>query len=113
MKQLIFIFVALFSIVAFSQNIEKDLGEFSQLKAFDGLSVELVKSDENKVVVSGVHKDDVEIVNKNGLLKIRFNMPKASTVYETKVVLFYNELNLIDAMKVLLFFQMKSLKKLI
>jgi len=97
MKQLIFTFVALFSIVAFSQKIEKNLGEFSQLKTFDGLSVELVKSDENKVVISGVHRDDVEIVNKNGLLKIRFNMPKASTVYETKVVLFYNELNLIDA----------------
>ena len=97
MKQLIFTFIALFSIVAFSQNIEKDLGEFSQLKTFDGLSVELVKSSSNKVVISGVHKYDVEIVNKNGLLKIKFNMPKVSTLYETKIVLFYKELNLIDA----------------
>jgi len=97
MKQIIFTLVVAFSLISFSQNVEKDLGEFSQLKTFDGLSVELVKSDNNKAVVSGVHKDDVEIINKNGLLKIRFNRPKTSTVYETKIMLFYKELNLIDA----------------
>jgi len=97
MKQFIFSLVVAFSLISFSQKIEKDLGEFSELKTFDGLSVELVKSDKNKVVISGVHKDDVEIVNKNGLLKIRFNMPKAGTLYETKVVLFYKSLYLIDA----------------
>jgi len=97
MKQFVFSLVVAFSLISFSQNIEKDLGEFSQLKTFDGLSVELVKSDETKVVISGVHKDEVEVVNKNGLLKIRFNMPKVSTLFETKVVLFYKELNLIDA----------------
>jgi len=97
MKQFVFLLAVTFSLVSFSQNIEKDLGQFSQLKTFDGLSVELVKSDTNKAVISGVHRNDVEIVNKNGLLKIRFNMPKTSTVYETKVVLFYKELNLIDA----------------
>ncbi len=97
MKQFIFSLVVAFSLVSFSQNVEKKLGEFSQLKTFDGLSVELVKSDNNKVVISGVHKDDVEVINKKGLLKIRFNIPKASTLYETKIVLFYKELNLIDA----------------
>jgi len=97
MRQFIFSLAVAFSLISFSQNIEKDLGQFSQLKTFDGLSVELVKSDNNKAVISGVHKNDVEIVNKNGLLKIRFNLPKTSTVYETKVVLFYKELNLIDA----------------
>jgi len=97
MKQFIFSIVVAFSLISFSQNVEKSLGEFSQLKTFDGLSVELVKAEENKVIISGVHREDVELVNKNGLLKIRFNMPKTSTVYETKVVLFYKELNLIDA----------------
>ena len=97
MKQFIFSLVVAFSLVSFSQNVEKELGQFSQLKTFDGLSVELVKSSANKVVISGVHRDDVEVVNKNGLLKVRFNIPKASTLYETKVVLFYKELNLIDA----------------
>ena len=97
MKQFIFSLVVAFSLVSFSQNTEKELGEFSQLKTFDGLSVELVKSSTNKVVISGVHRNDVEVVNKNGLLKIRFNIPKVTTLYETKVVLFYKELNLIDA----------------
>ena len=52
MKQLVITFVVLFSMAAFSQKIEKDLGEFSQLKTFDGLSVQLVKSNENKVVIA-------------------------------------------------------------
>ena len=113
MKQFIFSLVVVFSLISFSQNVEKDLGQFSQLKTFDGLSVELVKSDENKAVISGVHKDDVDIVNKNGLLKIRFNLPKASTVYETKVVLFYKELNLIDANEGSFIFSDEIIKELI
>ena len=112
MKQIIFSIVVAFSLISFSQNVEKNLGEFSQLKTFDGLSVELVKSDENKAVISGVHKDDVEIVNKNGLLKIRFNLPKASTVYQTKVVLFYKELNLIDANEGSFIFSNEIIKEL-
>jgi len=97
MKQFVFLVVAVFSLISFSQNIEKELGEFSQLKTYDGLSVELIQSDINKAVISGVHKNDVKIVNKNGVLKIKFKMPKVSTLYETKVVLFYKELYLIDA----------------
>lgn len=112
MKQIIFSIVVAFSLISFSQNVEKNLGEFSQLKTFDGLSVELVKSDENKAVISGVHKDDVEIVNKNGLLKIRFNLLKASTVYQTKVVLFYKELNLIDANEGSFIFSNEIIKEL-
>ena len=88
MKQFIFSLVVAFSLASFSQKTERELGQFSQLKTFDGLSVELVKSSTNKIVISGVHRDDVEVVNKKGLLKIRFNIPKATTLYETKVVLF-------------------------
>lgn len=97
MKQLVVTFTILFSIVTFSQKAEKTLGEFSQLKAFDGLSVELVKSDENRAVVSGKYAKDVDFINKNGLLKIRFGVPRVLNGYQTKVILFYSGLNLIDA----------------
>ena len=112
MKQILFLIISTFTLFGFSQNIEKDLGEFSQLKTFDGLSIQLVKSDKNKAVISGGDKEDVEIVNKNGLLKIRFNVPKASTVFEAKVVLFYKELNLIDANEGSFIFSDEIIKKL-
>jgi hypothetical protein len=97
MKNIIVTLILTFSLIGFSQNIEKELGEFSHLKTFDGLSVELVKSATNKAVISGEYKEDVVIVNKNGLLKIKFNIPKVTTHYQTKVVLHYTALNLIDA----------------
>jgi hypothetical protein len=97
MKNIIVTLILTFSLIGFSQNIEKELGEFSHLKTFDGLSVELVKSATNKAVISGEYKEDVVIVNKNGLLKIKFNIPKVTTHYKTKVVLHYTALNLIDA----------------
>jgi len=96
MKQLVITFVILFSITTFSQKTEKSLGEFSRLKVFDGLSVELVKSDKNRAVISGKYAEDVDFINKKGLLKIRFGVPRVLSGYQTKIVLFYNELNLID-----------------
>jgi hypothetical protein len=97
MRNIIVALVITLSLNCFSQTIEKEFGEFSQLKTFDGLSVELVASDTNRAVISGEYKEDVVFVNKNGLLKIRFNIPKVSTQYKTKVVLYYKSLYLIDA----------------
>ncbi len=91
------VLVFLFSLVGFSQTIEKEFADFDQLKTFDGISVELIPSDTNRAVVTGERKEDVVFVNKNGLLKIRFNLPKVTNQYKTKVKLYYKSLYLIDA----------------
>ena len=97
MKYRISLLVFLFSLFGFSQTIEKEFADFDQLKTFDGISVELIPSDTNRAVVTGELKEDVVFVNKNGLLKIRFNIPKVTNQYKTKVKLFYKSLYLIDA----------------
>lgn len=97
MKNIVAIVIGLFSIVAFSQNIEKHTADFSDLKTFDGLSVKLIKSDENKAVITGKYADDVMLVNKNGLLKIRLRTPRSFNGYDTYVSLYYKTLHLIDA----------------
>jgi hypothetical protein len=96
MKNIVAIVIGLFSIVAFSQNIEKHTADFSDLKTFDGLSVKLIKSDENKAVITGKYADDVMLVNKNGLLKIRLRTPRSFNGYDTYVSLYYKTLHLID-----------------
>ena len=68
MKKIIFSFLVLLVQVAYSQT-SKNFGDFSAVKVYDRINVTLVKSSENKIQVKG-DDPDVEIVNKNGELKI-------------------------------------------
>ncbi len=98
MRTLITVFVALLTTTVFSQGkLEKDTGRFEEIKVFDGISVTLVKSDKNKVVITGEDADKVAIVNKNGRLKIRMEIDRIFSGYKTFATVYYNgRLNLID-----------------
>ena len=66
MKTLVKLFVFFIATTLFAQQpIEKSIGEFTELKVYDLIEVELVKSNENKVVITGDNKDDVVVKNKN------------------------------------------------
>ncbi|NQY07193.1 MAG: DUF2807 domain-containing protein [Flavobacteriaceae bacterium] len=97
MKQYILIIAVCLSTLGFSQKVEKSLGDFTELKAFDQISVKLVKADENKAVISGDHTDKVQILNKNGVLKIRLEIEKSYQGEETYVTLYYKTLYVLDA----------------
>ena len=92
MKQTIFIFL-IGSISLFSQvKIDRDLGSFSKVAVYDGINLELIKSEENKVEITGKNTNFVVVKNKNGDLKIRLNLEKRFSGDRTKVTLFYNTL---------------------
>lgn len=75
-----------------------DLDGFDEIKAFDQLNVTLVESNKNQAVVTGDDVDDVSIVNKDGLLKIKMDTGDFMDGNETHVKLYYNgKLSLIDA----------------
>ena len=96
MKNVIIVIVTLFSSVLYAQT-EKNLGDFREIKVFDRIEVELVKSDENKVVISGKNTEDVVFVIKNGLLKIRMTIDKSFNGAETEVKVYYKNIDIIDA----------------
>lgn len=76
----------------------KQLDKFNQVKAYDRIIVTLVKSNENKIVITGDDQDEVNISNKNGLLKIRMEFDNFLDGGEAKATLYYTEdLTLIDA----------------
>lgn len=76
----------------------KQLDKFNQVKAYDRIVVTLVKSNENKIVITGDDQDEVNISNKNGLLKIRMEFDNFLDGDEAKATLYYTEdLTLIDA----------------
>lgn len=90
MKKLIYSLL-LISTLCFSQT-EKEVGDFNKVTTFDQIDVRLIPGDVNKVVLNGKGSDDVEIVNKNGELKIRMPFSKlldgdniSATVYFKKI----------------------------
>ncbi|MEC3906246.1 head GIN domain-containing protein [Tamlana sp. 2201CG12-4] len=97
MKRIITILTILMSAVVFAQDTtEKTIGEFSELKVYDLIQVELVKSDIDKVVITGDHRNNVLVNNKSGKLKIKMNFEKSFNGAKTKVVLYYTKIDVID-----------------
>ncbi len=76
--------------------ITKNVDDFSELKVFNKIQVSLVKSDENKVVISGIKRRDVNLIQKNQLLKISMSLDNIWDNNDTKVVVYYKKLTKID-----------------
>ena len=98
MKKTILVLTVLMASLGFAQNShEKTIGDFKELKVYDLIEVELVRSDENKAIITGKNTQDVVINNKNGILKIKMNIGKIFNGSDTKVTLYYKSLDVIDA----------------
>jgi hypothetical protein len=89
--------ILLVSIVTGQNMIEKTVGEFQELKVYDLIEVQLVKSNENKIVITGKNTEDVIIVNKRGKLKIKMNLEESFDGKDTSVILYYTSIDIIDA----------------
>ncbi|MBC2843896.1 head GIN domain-containing protein [Winogradskyella flava] len=98
MKNSIFIFILLVGFITNAQDkIEKTIGEFSTVKVYDLINLKMKQSDENKVVISGKNRNDVEIINKSGKLKIRMSLEESYDGNDTVVILYYTSVDVIDA----------------
>ncbi len=75
---------------------EKGVGDFTEVKVFDLIEVNLIKSDDNKVEITGDDIEDVEVINKDGKLKIRMKLDKSFNGERTFVAVYYTKLNVID-----------------
>lgn len=91
MKKLLFLTVLFFSVFSFGQTIKNTLVDFSTLKVFNGIRVEVIKSAEQSLEISGEKSDKVEIKNQNGLLRISLVFPEVSADGKTTVKVYYNK----------------------
>ncbi|TXE12954.1 DUF2807 domain-containing protein [Seonamhaeicola algicola] len=97
MKRILSLVLILTTSLTFSQkSIEKEIGEFSELKVYDLINVELISSNKNKVVITGKNKDNVLINNKNGTLKIKMSLKEIFDGNETNIKLYYSKVDIID-----------------
>lgn len=98
-KSITILFIGLISFSAMAQKeIVVELEKFTEIKAFDRIQVSLIKSDANKVVITGEDRDDVEVVNKDGLLKIRMEAENHMDGRDIDAKVYYTEtLSLLDS----------------
>ncbi|MBS1535364.1 MAG: DUF2807 domain-containing protein [Bacteroidetes bacterium] len=93
MKKLAFVFI-LTSILGWSQG--KNVGDFNKVTAFDQIDVILIPSNENKVLLNGSGSDEVELINKNGELKIRMPLTKMLSGDEVSATVYYKSISAVE-----------------
>lgn len=97
MKRIILVVFVLLTQLNYSQTTI-NLGDFDKIKVFDQLNVTLIPSTENKIEVTGTNQANVEIVNRNSLLKIRISLTKIlEDNKDLKVNLYFKNIQSIDA----------------
>ena len=92
MKKYILINFLVLSNVLFSQStVTKKLGDFYKIKVYNGINIELIRSQEHKIQVTGEKSQKIKIKNTNGILKISLKFPDLLADGKANVKLYYNE----------------------
>jgi hypothetical protein len=95
MKKFVFSLL-LISSLTFAQT-EKKVGDFHKVTSFDQITVELIASDENKVVLTGNNSEVVEVVNRNGELKLRMPLTNLLKGNQVKAKVYYTVIDAVEA----------------
>lgn len=91
-------FTMILVVTANAQTKTITLQEFDGVKAFDQINVTLIKSSENKAVVTGDDVDEVKIVNNDGTLKVRMELDNFLDGNQTDVTLYHTkDMNMLDS----------------
>ena len=99
MKNTIVAFILLFTIALTGQTtITKNVGDFTTLKVYNGIRLELIKSDVQRLVITGEKAEKVTIKNVRNILKIALKFPETLAKNNVNVILYYtNEISIVDA----------------
>jgi len=98
MKKGIFLSLMLFTIISVAQTkITNNLGDFNIIKVYNGIEVELINSDEQKIEITGDKSEKVKVKNVNGTLKISLTFPEVSADGKVVAKVYYKNLYVIDA----------------
>ncbi|MFE3872339.1 head GIN domain-containing protein [Flavobacterium sp. ZS1P70] len=96
MKKLVIIAVVLLSQLTNAQ-LTRNLGDFDEVRVFDKINLKLIPGLENKTIITGNRANEVEVVNKNGILKIRMPFPQLLSGDDIIVKLYFKKIEGISA----------------
>ncbi|NND87682.1 MAG: DUF2807 domain-containing protein [Flavobacteriaceae bacterium] len=98
MKTFLLSCLYLLNCIGYAQtNRTQEVGEFNEIKVYDLIEVNLIPSNEQKVIISGENTDDVKIINDDGTLKVRMELEERFDGNSTTVDVYYSRLDIIDA----------------
>ena len=98
MKKILIMLLLVSGIAVAQDRIEKNLGDFSEVKTYRGLQVELIKSDSPKLIIEGNKASSVTVKNNNGVLKLSLKIENTFSSDEVMVYVHYtNPITVIDA----------------
>ena len=97
MKKIALLFILVLTQTLFAQNVTKNPGDFTSVKVFDQISVQLIPGPESKVEIKGSRASEVEVINKNGELKLRMPFPKLLSGNDITIKLYFKQLESIGA----------------
>lgn len=89
------VFLLLLNLVftfSFAQN-SQNVGDFNTLEVYDQISAELIQADSNSIEIIGDKSAAVQVVNKNGTLKIRMDFSKYLQGDKVQVKIYFKSLN--------------------
>ncbi len=82
----------------YAQDRSQNLGDFNELKIFNGLSVDIVRSDQAKIEITGEKTNDVTVKNVNGKLKLSLKFPENFNPDKVSIKVYYSQdLSILDA----------------
>lgn len=98
MQKFIVVLAVFLSQLGFSQDsVTKNLGDFNKVTSFDQIDVLLVPANENKIILNGEGAQEVELVNKNGELKIRMPITKMLKGDGISATVYYKNIDAVEA----------------
>lgn len=98
MQKFIVVLAVFLNQLGFSQDsVTKNLGDFNKVTSFDQIDVLLVPANENKIILNGEGAQEVELVNKNGELKIRMPITKMLKGDGISATVYYKNIDAVEA----------------
>ncbi len=99
MKKIAFLSLFLIAGIASAQTtITKSLEDFSELKVYNGIEVELIKSTEQKIEITGKKAEKVKVKNSGNTLRISLKFPETIANGKAKIKIYFNkDIAIIDA----------------
>ena len=92
-----FVMLLVASTMLGQRTINQEVGDFSTIKVFDLIEVNMIQSDENRVSIKGENIDDVKIINDDGVLKLRMKLEKRFDGNRTFIEVYFTDIDVIDA----------------
>lgn len=96
MKKIALLAAMCISSIAFAQNT-KEVGEYTKVIVYDKIELTLKEGKEFKIELEGTNAGEVQLVNKNGNLKIKMGVANSLQGGDVKATLYYTNLEEIVA----------------